>query len=199
MNDQSLAKNLDELRARYPYQFAGENIGLCVPKGWIPAFAKLCADIDQVLGKDQFGFHWTQLKEKFGSGRFYYGFKGRKSDLHLDLIGPEGVASGVLHLKRKERTDSDKVFTRISAEVFRLTEEAARQTRHTCLVCGSHGEIDLEGGYALVLCPGHKASRESKDGWPNDIWDMLEEDRRRLEAMKTETEMLRRRRREEPK
>ena len=63
----------DDLSKRFPYMFSGRNIGLSVGDGWMDLFAKLCEDIDALLGDDKRGFHWVQLKEKFGTARFYYG------------------------------------------------------------------------------------------------------------------------------
>ena len=57
---------------RFPYMFAGANIGLSVPKGWCQTFEALCQDIDAELGDDKRGFHWCQCKEKFGVARWYW-------------------------------------------------------------------------------------------------------------------------------
>lgn len=58
-----------ELQARFPYMFEGDNIGIDIARGWMLGFQKLCEQIDELLGADKRGFHWTQCKEKFGSAR----------------------------------------------------------------------------------------------------------------------------------
>jgi hypothetical protein len=57
------------------YQFSVPWLEIEVAKGWMPLFAQLCADVDQALGADTYGFYWSQIKEKFGSARFYYRFE----------------------------------------------------------------------------------------------------------------------------
>lgn len=189
MSDQHPPKSLAELRAKYPYQFAGQNIGFCVPKGWLSGFAKLCAKVDQALGEDKRGFHWTQLKEKFGSARFYYGFGKHKADAHVDISSPSAAVSSVIRAKGK-----DKDFEMVRDVIFKMVQDASEETKKACLVCGTHGELDRGDGYMLVLCAVHKASRNLKDGWPAEIWDMLEEDRVQIAAMEAEVDQLRRQR-----
>ena len=49
-----------QLQQRFAYMFEGGNIGISIPKGWMPEFAKLCEQIDELLGDDKDGFHWRQ-------------------------------------------------------------------------------------------------------------------------------------------
>lgn len=98
-------KTPKELIARYPYQFAGEQISMSFARGWFSLFAKLCADIDQVLGDDKRGFHWRQVKEKFGQLRVYY---------QLDEEVPENeplLANRLRDLKFAAEVASAKVCT----------------------------------------------------------------------------------------
>lgn len=184
MNDQDLPKSMDAIRARFPYQFAGESIGTSVPKGWAPLFERLCADIDAVLGEKTYGFHWVQLKEKFGSARFYYGFGRRKAPVHLDIVAPDGVLNFVTSPVIKK---GEEEFGRVCEAVEKLVSEATTKTRHACLVCGELGEVDQsDRSYLMVLCPAHQATRHTKDGWPEDLWDMLEEDRIKIKEMRAE-------------
>lgn len=62
----------DELKARFRYMFAGPNIGLDMYEGWTPILAQACAEIDAILGEQKQGFHFSQLKEKYGSARYYF-------------------------------------------------------------------------------------------------------------------------------
>jgi hypothetical protein len=69
--------------SRWPYMFDGKNIGLSVSPGWQSVFFDLCVAVDAVLPHELKagggeGFHWTQLKEKFGSARWY--MKGATSE-----------------------------------------------------------------------------------------------------------------------
>ena len=84
-----------QLQQRFAYMFEGGNIGISIPKGWMPEFAKLWEQIDELLGDDKDGFHWRQCKEKFGSARWYWTIKGeRKQALQIDIIsGMQAVST----------------------------------------------------------------------------------------------------------
>lgn len=166
------ALSLKDLQSRYPYQFKDPELGIAMAKGWVVVFAQLCADVDQVLGQDKRGFHWSQVKEKFGSARFYFQFEGRQPDLRLDIQMPGGVLSQVMPFERRIRTDQDRSFEQVNTEIRQLAMQAEVATRHVCLVCGKEGGQDIDIGYVLVLCPEHRAQRRQPEGLP-DFWDKL--------------------------
>lgn len=174
MNSQHPA-SLKELQALYPYQFSNP-ADVDVAKGWMPIFAKLCADVDQTLGQDKLGFHWSQIKEKFGSARFYYSFGRRKSGTRLDIWTPQGVLSQEISPKRKVRTEKDRSFQDISRAILQLTDAAQVATKNVCLACGAPGSPDVDIGYLLVLCPEHQARRRQLDSQDGLIdWETLED------------------------
>lgn len=164
--------SLKDLQARYPYQFSEPRLGIAMAKGWVVVFAQLCADVDHALGQDKRGFHWSQVKEKFGSARFYFEFAGRQPDLRLDLHTPDGLLSQVVPSERQVRSDDDRSFEQVNAEIRQLALAAEAATRRVCLVCGKEGHQDVDGGYALVLCPEHQSQRREPQGLPN-FWDSL--------------------------
>lgn len=61
----------EALQARFPYMFEGPHIGLDFHEGWMPILAAACEKVEAALGPDKAGFHFTQIKEKYGSARFY--------------------------------------------------------------------------------------------------------------------------------
>lgn len=170
--------SLKDLQARYPYQFKDPELGIAMAKGWVVVFAQLCADVDQVLGQDKRGFHWSQVKEKFGSARFYFQFAGRKPDLRLDIQMPGGVLSQVMPFERPVRTDQDRSFEQVNSEIRQLAMQAEMATRRVCLVCGRAGSQDVDAGYVLVLCPEHRVQRQQPEGLP-PFWDSLRDDQDR--------------------
>lgn len=174
MNKQ-LPSSLSEIQALYPYQFSNPVLGVEVAKGWMPVFAQLCADIDALLGQDKFGFHWSQVKEKYGSARFYYRFQGRKPGMRLDIQMPNGVWSQHIPAQRRIRTERDRTFQEIDQAVLQLTMAAEVVIQSTCLVCGQPGDRDAAGGYIMVLCPQHQAQRREGAGLPRDYWEHLRE------------------------
>jgi hypothetical protein len=136
---------LKEIKARYPYQFEGPNMGIGVANGWIPLIADLCMDIDLALGENKRGFHWTRIKEKFGSARFHYQPYGTKLD----------------------PTDAE-----LTEKIKALISVAMAKTNHMCIVCGEPGLPDHSDAYTLLLCPKHKRARlagEKLNIWPEEI------------------------------
>lgn len=172
MNTQQ-APALQDLQTLYPYQFSAPVLGIAMAKGWGVVFAQLCADVDQVLGENKRGFHWSQVKEKFGSARFYFEFADRRPDLRLDLHMPGGLVSEVVPTERPVRSEDDRSFEQVNAEIRKLALAAEAATRRACLVCGKEGQQDGDGGYVLVLCPEHQAQRRQAHGLPN-FWESLQ-------------------------
>ncbi|MDF1484176.1 MAG: hypothetical protein EON54_02650 [Alcaligenaceae bacterium] len=73
------------LKARFPYMFQGPNIGLDLYEGWMQILARACKRVDVVLGQHKAEFHFCQIKEKYGSARFYYSDSGMTEDRRRDV------------------------------------------------------------------------------------------------------------------
>lgn len=144
----------NQVQARYPYMFAGKHIGISIERGWIEIFAKLCDDIDELLGSDKRGFHWTQCKEKFGSARWYWALSGITPSLRIDLIAPGGVLAYATAPKSSKPQDA-AFFSQLSG----LIEAAVSKTTRSCAACGKQGKNDRGDGWYLVLCPEHTQMR----------------------------------------
>lgn len=80
---------LSELMQRFPYQFEGNNIGIGIARGWNALFTKLCEDVDAITNDDprglHYGFHWVQVKEKFGTARLHWAISGPRERC-IDLV-----------------------------------------------------------------------------------------------------------------
>ena len=65
---------LEALIRRYPRLFHGEPppVHSEVPPEWADLIDDLCADIDQLVVKESVRFQVKQIKEKFGTLRFYF-------------------------------------------------------------------------------------------------------------------------------
>lgn len=167
--------SIKTLQTRYPYQFSNPVLGIAVTKGWLPILTQLCAELDPLLGNNKRGFHWTQIKEKFGYARFYYQFDGRQPDARLDILTPTGLISQAQSFQRRVRSTLDRELERLNAEPRQLVLQAEQATQKACLVCGQAGDRDPDGGYLLVLCPEHRAPRTpSGEPSPSAIWGILE-------------------------
>lgn len=135
----------NQLKARFPYQFAGPNLGFGFYRGWMAAFSQLCEDIDTLLGEDKRHFHWQQLKEKMGIARCYFSI-GRPWQRGND---------GRLVDSAVDRPD-DPVYLPIGVLVHAY--EVATSTQ--CAVCGAPGRMDY-GAWLLTLCPAHAEQRKT--------------------------------------
>ena len=162
-------KTLKEIKQIYRYQFSGKNIGLSIANGWLPEFAELCKNIDALLGENKRCFHWVQLKEKFGSGRYYFNIKGKKDSVRVDLISTKKVISFETN-PPAAKGQPQALFDQLSE----LISAAEARTQNHCIVCGAPGKINQHGGYVLVLCDMHTRLRVG--GGDLDIWPRDEEE-----------------------
>mgnify|MGYP006202261665 CR=1 FL=1 len=128
MNAPDLPASPQELRARLPYQFAGQHIGRAFPAGWFPVIAQLCLDIDELLGEDKMEFNWLQIKEKFGSATLFATMREPEND------------------DEQQRQDA----------IYRAIRAASNKTAAMCIVCGlTSQEVRSPAHYVLQLCPTH--------------------------------------------
>lgn len=99
-----------------------------------------------MLGENKRGFYWRQVKEKFGSARFYYRL-GTSKRLVVDLFDGQGGHS----LIKKATKDGDSVADRIDA----IVDQAETKTCTTCMVCGAAAQTKPYDGYYLTVCALH--------------------------------------------
>lgn len=166
-----MKKTPKELAKRYPYMFEGKNLGLGIARGWMPLFETLCQQIDSVLGNDKLGFHWVQIKEKFGSARFYWE-TDQHAPIRMDIFGSGGVVS----LQPKIEEPDQERRTALSA-ISELVFAAEKETKKACIVCGQQpAKATAQGGYVLVLCEQHaQAWSQDTDLQPSPWFDAKDE------------------------
>lgn len=146
---------LKDLQTRYPYQFAGPTISLDFARGWFPLFVQLCEDIDHALGPDKRGFHWRQVKQKFGQARVYFQLgtdkgKGNNNDSESeDRQDFEGRAELMKQLLQLQRA---------------MESACARR----CAACGEVGTVRAQSGSMLALCDLHHRQRAAGELVP--VW-----------------------------
>lgn len=159
MNPTDLDARVQSIKARFPYQFEGSRLEVHVAAGWANVFERLCGDVDQLLGPNKRGFHWDQVKEKWGSARFYYQMGAEPADLRLDLHSPNGAASVIVPAEKREGSHYSEELIAIVKQLRRLTMEAEKATQQLCAVCGQPGELDRSQPWVLVVCEEHKKQR----------------------------------------
>lgn len=160
---------------RHAYMFAGPTVGIQssprskrlpyaidIEPGWLDIVEQLCANIDAIVPadlkrEDGTGFHVRQIKEKFGTLRFYWDVGiGPHEPIRIDLLSPAG---GVLSL---ESTRTHREPWR--DEVNRLIDLATQKTGKTCFVCAAPGRLRQdEVGWMYTSCDLHDGVRERFD------------------------------------
>ncbi|MBA2962128.1 MULTISPECIES: hypothetical protein [Ramlibacter] len=137
---QQVSKLLDD----YPRLFAkGARLDVWFPPGWAGILRTLCAGIDRLLD-DRLAaeFQVLQVKEKFGTLRFYYQF-AHDAKLTIDIQGTDGTQR--IHME----PSYPPLFP--AAAVDALVGEAERLSAVTCSRCGSPGLL-RKGGWLRVTC-----------------------------------------------
>lgn len=155
-----------ELQTRFPYMFQGEHLGIGICKGWFPIFSKLCQEIDVLLGENKQGFHWVQVKEKFGTARFYWELDGVDTPLRIDIMTSDGLLS---FAARRSGEDQASNSTRMIEQLGKLAVAAEYATARLCAACGEPGFLN-SGEYFLTLCPLHAAQYEDPARKDLDMW-----------------------------
>jgi hypothetical protein len=159
----------DLLQARFPYMFNKDNIGFSFHRGWMPILAGLCVEIDQLLGERREAFRWVQIKEKFGTGRFYYAI-GNARDMRADLMSPAG------RLSVNVEVEPDEAFTAVKQTIAGLVREAEAETARSCMICGAEATPRTYGTYILNLCPTHHPDklRQPEDLGNEAVWRLAD-------------------------
>jgi hypothetical protein len=153
-----------QLEARFSYMFNGENIGFAHYRGWMPVVVRVCTEIDSLLRDQRDDFHWTQIKEKFGTLRLYYAF-GDESPMKMDIQSPNGLRS--IRVQLSEPSPLGRV-------VDDLVVQAEDLTAMVCMVCGAPATTQTYDHYWLTLCAEHHPDRVRKmDEFRHDgVWRM---------------------------
>lgn len=152
--------------------FAGENIGFGLYRGWFPLFAKLCADIDTVLGTNKRGFHWVQTKEKFGSYRMYYEMDFDATDAEVDYEVIEGAG----HVTFRPKAQPGGAKASPAQAIRALVNQAEDATTRMCMACGQPAKTRSFDGYFLTLCQEHAPSpglTDSRARW-QALWQSVQ-------------------------
>lgn len=148
---------LDELKCRFPYQFERLAPDVEFFPGWCAALARACEQIDATLGDDKRGWHWTQIKEKFGVARLYYRFGWSKTPtLRLDIAARDSIAS--LHFL-------DAPDDSVAVHIHTIVSEAEACTASQCMVCGGLARSKLYEGWWATLCERHPPFKGKDSCW----------------------------------
>lgn len=143
-------ERLNELKQRFPYMFSGPHIGLDIFRGWLGDFIKACEAIDTLLGENKRGFHWKQIKEKYGFARYYFDTDAVRP-MRLSIRDGKGVHEITHGL---EGLDIEQAITKIC-------NDAEQASLKKCIVCGEPAEIRNYGSWAVCACEKHSSDVSS--------------------------------------
>jgi hypothetical protein len=142
------SQQLQELRERYPYMFPPSASGFMFYRGWLPMTVRICEEIDALLGDDKRGFCWTQIKEKFGSACFYYGFNS---------------------IAARETNEGTQEELTTAMKIARIVAAATDESLTTCQVCGAAAGRQSYAGFVVTLCGKHKAEGSDDAAWHEQV------------------------------
>jgi len=155
MTERLTIKDVESLKLRFPYMFAGPVVSICYYKGWFPDFVDLCFELDGVLGEYRAYFYWNQIKEKFGSYRMYFEFRRSLESAKTGLVADgDGGAKYVM----------PPALVELRADIRRRISETSIKMFGKCCVCGEAATVANHGGWTGVLCTCRCAAETNTRG-----------------------------------
>ncbi len=141
---------LEDLIAAHPKLFRGlpPAVPGHIPPGWHALVDELCSAIELLMAPEPERIEVTEIKEKFGSLRFYCSVEGA-ADMFIDLHTEEGLKTLV------QKADGPAVMENVRT----LVMEAYRRSVRTCQECGAPGLRAVRGGWVSTLCERHVTER----------------------------------------
>lgn len=114
--------------------------GCDIGDGWYELLRDMCKEITEAYQKagEPINLVVDQVKEKFGTLRFYYHFEGQGQPSHADPSGGQVM---------RFRAEENNLRNEISAAVCKATERSGS----VCEKCGKPGAL-REGRWILTLC-----------------------------------------------
>jgi len=130
--------------------FDKPHIGFDFYRGWQPILAGVCVALDDLfkaeVGEDYDGFAWRQIKEKFGSARFYY-----------QLMPPEDDPSLIILLDSNQPVRHTPAhWDAVSSAVDELVSAGEVATQSACMACGAKADQGSGPGWITTLCDKHR-------------------------------------------
>ena len=143
-----------------------------VAVGWYSIVDQLCTDIESELGPELCrDFKTLQIKEKFGTLRFYWRL-GSEGDLHVDIFIPTGTLKSSVSKAKASRARNADDINQARARVRTLVDAACEASATVCERCGASGALcRSRTGWLQTLCDQHRlelAEREAKEAAADD-------------------------------
>ena len=111
-----------------------------IPRGWGDVIHEYLTQLDALVQRNHWSIHIAQVKEKFGTLRFY-----------VDILDEEGFAC-------HEDSPGDV------RQFFKLVREMESATAEVCFDCGTHENVECYGGWIHYACPACEKKLEDARG-----------------------------------
>jgi hypothetical protein len=160
-----LCRFLERFAYMFPLAAADRRRSYVFFRGWMPAFAFGCEQIDSILGADKRYFAWTRIREKFGAPSLAYQMRGQ--------------ARHVIHAHRPTEVRRICCAPRASFEPLAVAIQEAvllveMALRESCIVCAAPSLIVNAGGPWASLCGEHRESAFLKNLEDISLWKVAE-------------------------
>lgn len=162
--------NVARLAAAHPALFEGDGrmpAWSDLAAGWYELVDRLCTDIERALKPELARqFVALQIKEKFGTLRFYWRLGGASGDLHVDVFstGDPVVVESSVNKAKPSRARSAHRINQAREQVRELVDAACDASCTVCMRCGARGALcRTRAGWLLTLCDQHRREVEQRD------------------------------------
>ena len=115
------------------------------------------------IGIDDIDFVPVQIKEKFGTLRFYYEY----TDAPCGIAAIDNLSTGEsVRFKPKEEGDTDDPKAKLRQDIRLIVRRAEEKSRRTCEVCSAEGELRNDSDFGIywikTLCDSCHEKRIKK-------------------------------------
>ncbi len=120
--------------------------GLDIGDGWYQLIRDMCAEISAAYEAEGAAVDLVvdQVKEKYGTLRFYYHHEGQSIAIHAF----DGLSGGSSLRTRPVSSD-------LQTWVERIVDDSDERRAHICETCGKPGSLRTDLGWVLTLCDEH--------------------------------------------
>lgn len=120
--------------------------------GWFELIHELCQRItnryaEEGIPPNEINLEVLQIKEKFGTLRFYYRFNGVSCGLETtDFFGGNSLQSEL------QNYEDDEAMKKLRNDISKLVRGYEKWSAHICEYCGKRGTIRMDMPWIKTLC-----------------------------------------------
>lgn len=120
--------------------------------GWFELIHELCQRItnryaEEGISANEIDLEVFQIKEKFGTLRFYYSFKGVSCGLQaIDFLGSTSFRF------EPQNCEDDEAKKKLRHDISELVRGYEKWSAHICEYCGKKGTLRMDMPWKKTLC-----------------------------------------------